>query len=288
MRPRYRRLTVGAPGRVSPRLVRFSRRVLRPLMGLFHRPSLDGVEHLPDGPFLLVANHSAGMGISEILCFMALYLERYGDTRPLAGFAHPIGLQLYPASILLHSAGAIPSTYEDANAALAAGVPLLVFPGGDHETLRPIWQASRVDFGGRKGFLKIARQHRIPIVPMGITGSHVSAPVLWRSTHLLPNLLVLPRLFGFRRWAVTLLGALGAVGILAAAPWSWPLRALATWAWLTSPFMFLPFIPSTIRFRIGAPIPADELFGHGDDSDESLAPALARVEAAVQAIVTPR
>jgi 1-acyl-sn-glycerol-3-phosphate acyltransferase len=271
---------VAAPGRPTASFVRFALRWLRPLIRFAHRPTLDGVERLPPaGPFLLVANHSAGLGIAEILAFIVQYLEQVGAERPLAGFAHPLGFKLFPASLVLRHVGAIPSTYEAAEATLAAGVPLLVFPGGDHETMRPLWQAHRVDFAGRKGFLRIARKLRVPIVPMGIRGSHFTAPVLWRS-RVLPWLLVTPRLLGIKRWPITVLGLAVAVA-LALLPLSWLWRALAIWAWLASPAMFASWVPWTIRFRIGAPLPPDALFP-GDDLDA----ALARVQDAVQALVS--
>ena len=172
-------IEVEQPGQLSPGLVRLSQRVVLPLVRLLFRPTLEGVGNLPrDRPFLLVANHSAGIGLAEIVSFFALYVRDAGADRPLAGFALPLGFHLPPLSLVLRAAGAIPSSFEAAASTLASGVPILVFPGGDHETLRPIWQAHRVDFGGRTGFLKIAREHGVPIAPMGIRGSHFTAPVL--------------------------------------------------------------------------------------------------------------
>ena len=271
------------PGHLTPAALRWIRRVLAPLVRVLHRPTLTGLEHLPtDGPFMLVANHSAGLGLSEIGCLLALYAEAFGDSRPLAGFAHPLGMRIFPASVLMRHVGAVPSTYAAAEATLAAGVPLLVFPGGDHETMRPLWQAGRVDFGGRRGFLRIARKMGVPVVPLGIRGSHLTAPILWRSRHILPWLLVLPRLVGLKRWALTLLGVAVAAAVLVLAPWDPLWRVLAAWAVLTSPLIFLPYMPTTITLRIGPPLAPEALF---DAADPDLSAALARVEAAVQSLV---
>lgn len=275
------------PGRVEPSFASKVRRFLAPVVKLSHRPTLEGLENLPtDRPFMLVANHSAGLGIAEILSFMVLYLEKAGLDRPLAGFALPLGFRVPGLRSVLRGVGAIPSTYAAAEQALAAGVPLLVFPGGDHETLRPVWEAHQVDFGGRTGFLRAARRAHVPIVPMGIRGSHFTAPVLWRS-RLLATLLVLPRLIGQKRWGLSVLGVIVSALIVALVPGPWPLRALLVWLWLGSPLVFQAWVPWTIRFRIGKPIEPEELFPedatHG--TDPALWNALPRVESAVQALV---
>lgn len=278
-------MSVAHPGRPSPALLRVAR-ALTPLVSLAFRPRLEGLEHLPQrGPFMLVANHSGGLAIAEILSFAARYLERFGDSRPLAGFAHEKGFRIPVLSTVLAHVGAVPSTYAAAEEALARGVPLLVFPGGDHEAFRPIWQASRVDFGGRKGFLKIAMRAGVPIVPMGIRGSHYTVPILWRSRWVLPYALVVPRLIGVKRWPVTLLTVLVVVAIAAGLDVAWYVRALLSWGFAVSALSFMPIVPATIRMRIGPPLSPESLFS---DEDASLDRALATVERAVQRLVKER
>jgi 1-acyl-sn-glycerol-3-phosphate acyltransferase len=280
-----RHAKLGTPGRPSPGFVRVVR-FFAPLVRAAHRPVLEGIESLPrTGPFLLVANHSGGMAVAELVSFAVLYLDRVGEDRPLAGFAHPFIFHAWPACLFVRHAGAVPSSYASADATLAAGVPLLVFPGGDHEAFRPVWQAHTVDFGGRVGFLRLARKARIPIVPMGIRGSHFTAPVLWRS-RVLPYLLVIPWLAGVKRYPVSLLGVLGAAAILFGLSVAWPWRVLLAWALVASSLpAFVAWIPWTIRMRIGAPIPPDALFG-AEPSEDELQPALRRVQSAVQELVS--
>jgi 1-acyl-sn-glycerol-3-phosphate acyltransferase len=254
-------------------------------MRLAHRPTITGLDTLPpDRPYLLIANHSAGLGLSELACFAGLYLDALGPQRPLAGFAHPFSFTQRPTNTILRGLGCVPSTYEAAGQTLEAGVPLLIFPGGSHETLRPIWQANRVDLAGRKGFLRIARAHHIPIYPMGIRGSHYTAPMLIRS-RALAWLLIVPRLvFGEKRWGVSLLGLLGAIA-LCTAPLTWPLGPLLAYLFLGSPLSLLPIIPATIRFTIGAPLAPDALFA-GEPDEAQLARALEAVQRALQELVT--
>jgi 1-acyl-sn-glycerol-3-phosphate acyltransferase len=226
---------------------------------------------------MLVANHS-GMGLAEIMAIIVCWLTDVGTSRPIAAMVHPLSFHSFPAGRWMKRLGAIPSTQPAAKAALAAGIPVLVFPGGDHESMRPIWQAGQVQFAGRKGFLKIAREARVPIVPVGIRGSHYTAPILWRSDRVLSWLLVLPRLLGVRRYALTLSGLIAFGPVL-----SWWLTAVLAWLWLVLPLNQLPYVPWTIRVEIGAPIRADELFP--DESAATLDAAYERVQGEVQALV---
>ncbi len=280
------RVRIERVGRPSPLFARFARVVGLPLARLWHRARLEGDANLPaTGPYLLVANHSGGVASAELSAFAALWAGRFGAGRPLAGFAHPAAFHLWPLPVLLRAVGAVPSSYAWAERAIAEGVPLLIFPGGDHEAFRPVWHANTVDFGGRLGFLKIARRAGIPIVPMGIRGGAWTAPVLWCSRRLLPALLLTRFVFGVKRYPLTLLGLLVAAAILALVPLPWPALVALVWAWFASlgPPL-LGWLPATLTLRIGPPIEAAELFPDGA-GDEALPVALARVEAAVQAQV---
>ncbi|MBX3197061.1 MAG: 1-acyl-sn-glycerol-3-phosphate acyltransferase [Labilithrix sp.] len=274
----------GTVGHATPFALAFVRRWLLPAVRLAHRATLEGASNVPsDGPYLLVANHSGGLGIAELNAFAALWADTFGGARPLAGFAHPLGFRAFPLSRVLAEVGAVPSTYEAAYAALSAGVPLLVFPGGDHDALRPIWKWRRVDFGGRRGFLRIARSAGVPIVPMGISGSHFTAPILWQS-RLLAYVAVWPRLCGVKRWSLSALAVLTTLLVWSCVPLSWPWRLLFAWLALSSPTSMIPWVPWKIRIRIGAPIPATTLFaaGAGRDDERALDDALATVEGAVR------
>ena len=52
---------------------------------------------------------------------------------------------------------------------------MLVYPGGDYEVHRPTWDGHRVDFDGRKGFIRLALEHDVPIVPVVSIGGQETA-----------------------------------------------------------------------------------------------------------------
>lgn len=280
-------IRVELPGQVSESASRFIRKRVAPVVHALFRPTATGWENLPtDRPYLLVANHAGGVGLAELLSLAVLWNEKFGTTRRLAGFALPLGFVVWPISAIHRQLGTIPSNYRAAYDALDKGSPLLVFPGGDHESLKPVWQNGRVDFAGRVGFLRIAREKNVDIVPIGIRNGALTAPILFRSKAM-AWILVVPRLLGVKRWGVSALGVLGAGAIIAFAPVSLPWRLAGAWLWLGSPLTFLPIVPATLRFEIGEPLPAATLFG-ADATDEQLRAALTHVQQAVQNLVTPR
>lgn len=221
-----------------------------PVVRVLHRASIAGVENLPPGPYLLVGNHPPCVGSGEFLSLMALWAHRFGASRPLAGYTHIAAHRVPPLPWLFRQIGAIPSTYEAAEAALAAGVPIAMFPGGDHEAFQPFWKPG-VDFDRREGFLRIARKAGVPIVPFAITGQ--SAPVLVRA-RILAWLAIWPRALGVKRYGITALAVMGAVVLLTRLPLALPWRCLAAYLWMASPFALASWIPTRTRIRIGKPL----------------------------------
>lgn len=279
-----RRARIGKPGTPSPEAVTWVRRLLTPLTRLAHRPKLVGADKLPPGPFLLVANHSS-VGTSEVFALIVTWMAQFGTARPLTAMAHPFAFVVWPLTIFMRHMGAIPSTYAAAEKALGEGIPVLVFPGGDWEASRPFWYANQVQFNGRKGFLRIARKMGVPIVPLGIRGSIYTAPMVWRARWL-SWVLVLPRLLGVRVFPVSLLGVLGVAAVwIFGQPLGVAWMIGLSWAWIACPLSLLPWIPATIRLKIGDPIPHRVLFPESTANDEQLEDAYERVVAAVQSLI---
>ena len=199
--------------------------------------------------------------------------------------AHVIGMRLPLVGRLLADAGAVPSTRGAVLEALSSGATVLTFPGGDHETWRPFWQADRVDLAGRKGVLRLARRAGVPIVPLVIRGSHHTAPVLWRS-RLLPWLAIWPKLARVRALPFSLSAALlGALTVWWLTPgWSWPAACAAGAAWALVPLTWsIPWVPATIRARLGPPLAPEVLVP--DDAPETLDAAYDRLVSTMQAIM---
>ena len=159
---------------------------------LWFRGEVRGLGNIPDeGPVLLVGNHSGGNMIPDTMVFTVAFSTYFGVERPFYQLAHNLVLSL-PGLSWLRKFGTVAASPENARQALSSGAALLVYPGGDYEVHRPSWQGSRVDFGGRKGFLRLALEQDVPIVPVVAIGGQETALFLTRGERL-ARLLALDR-----------------------------------------------------------------------------------------------
>lgn len=144
-----------------------------------------GLEHVPEnGPVLLVGNHSGGVITPDTASFIAAWYRTRGFDRPLAALAFDAAFGVPWFKDLMRRIGEMPANRENARRALAAGLPVLVYPGGEHECFRPWTDRNRIDFGGRRGFIELALRHRVPVVPVVSHGGHHSIWILTRGEWL--------------------------------------------------------------------------------------------------------
>lgn len=155
----------------------YIRRVLplwRAVLGNYFRAEVHGLDNIPDsGPALLVGNHSGGVYIADTFVFATEFYTHFGPERRFHQLAHDIAARL-PATGLSRW-GTVAASHENARKAFDKGAPVLVYPGGDYETFRPSWHSDRVEFGGRKGFIKLALERGVPVVPVVAIGGQETA-----------------------------------------------------------------------------------------------------------------
>ena len=179
-----------------------------PLFWLFSsiwfRGEVRGLGNIPDeGPVLLVGNHSGGNMIPDTMVFTVAFTHLLrGRARLLPARAQPRAVAARPRAGCGSSARSPPSP-DNARKALSSGAALLVYPGGDYEVHRPSWQSSRVDFGGRKGFIRLALEQDVPIVPVVAIGGQETALFLTRGERL-ARLLALDRLLRLKVLPISL------------------------------------------------------------------------------------
>jgi 1-acyl-sn-glycerol-3-phosphate acyltransferase len=145
------------------------------LASFYFRAQVRGLENVPEeGPVLLVGNHSGGVMIPDSHIFTLAFNSYFGVERRFHQLAHNLAVST-PGLGILRKFGSVAASHANAEQALDCGAALLVYPGGDHETFRPSWQSGRVDFGGRKGFVDLALNKDVPIVPVVSVGGQETA-----------------------------------------------------------------------------------------------------------------
>ncbi|MDX6656516.1 MAG: hypothetical protein QOH62_1309 [Solirubrobacteraceae bacterium] len=220
------------------------------LASLYFRGEVRGLGNIPEeGPVLLVGNHSGGNLTPDTSVFTLAFSAYFGVERRFYQLAHNLVLSM-PGLGMLRKYGTVAASPENAEKALESGAALLVYPGGDYEVHRPIWESAKVDFDGRKGFIKLALRHDVPIVPVVAIGGQETSIFLSRGEGL-AKLLQLDKLFRLKVLPISL-----------AIPWGlnvgdmlghWPLPAKIT-------VEALP--PIHLREEFGPEPDIDEVYDH--------------------------
>jgi 1-acyl-sn-glycerol-3-phosphate acyltransferase len=259
------------PGDWDPDYIRRTLPLMRSTFATYFRGEVRGMENIPaDGPSLLVGNHSGGTMIVDTFVFATSFYERFGPERRFHQLAHDVAARM-PVLGLIRRYGVLAASHENARKAFALGAPVLVYPGGDYETFRPSWHSDRIEFGGRKGFIRLALEEGVPIVPVVSIGGQETALFVSRGERA-AQLLRLDRLARIKVLPVSLGPPFG-VNLLDL-PGRFPLPAKIT-------LDVLP--PIDLRERFGPDADPDEVYEEvtgemqealGDLSDERTLPVV--------------
>jgi 1-acyl-sn-glycerol-3-phosphate acyltransferase len=159
----------------------------------YFTPEVHNVRHVPSsGAVLVVGNHSCSFYMPDAWVVAAAVAERRGLSS-VYSLVYDLLLAVPGYGPFLRRSGALPADGTAASAALAGGAAVLVFPGGDYDACRPWTDRDVVDFGGRRGFVRLALRTGVPIVPVVSYGAHHGVMVVARGEPV-ARVLSLPRL----------------------------------------------------------------------------------------------
>jgi 1-acyl-sn-glycerol-3-phosphate acyltransferase len=220
------------------------------LASLYFRGEVRGLGNIPEtGPVLLVGNHSGGNLTPDTGVFPLAFCAYFGVERPFYQLAHNLVLSM-PGLSFLRKFGTVAASPQNARLALESGAALLVYPGGDYEVHRPSWESNRVDFDGRKGFIRLALEHDVPIVPVVSIGGQETALFLSRG-ETLSRTLRLDRLFRLKVLPISL-----------ALPWGLNVGDMLGHVPLPSKIVVEALPPINLREEFGAQPELDEVYDH--------------------------
>jgi 1-acyl-sn-glycerol-3-phosphate acyltransferase len=212
----------------------------------YFRTQVFGVDRVPLGRVLLVANHSGQIPMDGLVIGAAMFLDAE-PPRIVRSMVEKWTQTLPFVSTFFSRVGQVVGVPENARRLLELGEAILVFPEGARGISKPFSHRYRLtDFG--LGFMRLALETNTPIVPVGVIGAE-------EQYISLGNLQRLARVFGMPSFPVL-------------------------------PQVLLPGgqlpLPTKYRLYFGEPMVFD---GDPDDDDAVIEEKVMRVKGAVQSIL---
>ena len=233
---------------------------------LYFRARVRGLERIPrEGPVLLVGNHSGGYLIPDTIVFTVAFSAFFGAERRFHQLAHSLVLA-FPGLGWIRKYGVIAASRENMRKALDAGAAVLVYPGGVNEVHRPSWESSKVDFAGRTGWIQMALEQDVPIVPVVAIGGQETALFLTRGEGLA------------RALRLKQLARLEVLPISISLPWGLNIGDMAG---------HIP-LPAKITVEALPPIHLREEFGDDPDLDEVYDHVVSEMQEALDSLAAER
>lgn len=143
----------------------------------YFRVETQGIENVPSGRVLLVANHSGQIPLDGMMIGTALLTEGQ-PPRPLRSMVERWVPSLPHVSRLFARLGQVLGTPENCRYLLQGGEAVLVFPEGARGISKTLDKSYQLQEFGH-GFMRLAMETGTPIVPVGVVGAEEQYPALW-------------------------------------------------------------------------------------------------------------
>jgi len=250
------------------RLVRLALPPVHAMARLYFRAEVHGLDRVPDGPAMLVGNHNAGITFLEPFMMADIWYRLHGERDPLFFLAHDAMVKIPLLRNVLLKFGCVRASKANSMKIFDAGRKLVVFPGGNYEAFRKFSDRHTVDFGGHKGFARLAVETDVPVVPMLSIGGHETFFVLCRGERL-AKLTRADKILRSR---------------------SFPVAVALPWGMMIGPFFHFP-LPAKCTVEFGEPFRPSEIT-RDDATDEKIDAvydeAIGRIQAMMDEQATKR
>jgi 1-acyl-sn-glycerol-3-phosphate acyltransferase len=182
----------------DPESARYALALAAILHRRYFRTIVDGIERVPKGRVLVVANHSGQIPIDGLIIGTALMLDAEPPRFPRS-MVEKWTAELPFVSVLFPRLGQVVGAPENARRLLQQEQALVVFPEGARGISKTFDQRYQLtDFG--LGFIRLALETKTPIVPVAVVGAeeqYVSVADLKGLAKILgmPAFPIIPQLF---------------------------------------------------------------------------------------------
>jgi len=233
------------------------------LCSRYYRLTIEGMDDVPYGPALMVGNHNSGTSFYEAIGMGARWYVERGSSDLVQGLAHDAVVDTPYIGNLMVRLGTVRASHETAAAVFAKGRKITVFPGGNLEAFRPYRDRHKVVFAGRKGFIRLAVRHQVPIVPMVHIGGHETFFILHDGQFIAK--------------------ALGFDKLIRSD--TWPLMFALPWGIALGPLFHLP-LPAKCSVRFLEPVRTDNYAVSDAENPDALEEIYNEVTGKMQAALT--
>lgn len=214
----------------------------------YFRVETSGIENVPPGRVLFIANHAGQVAIDATMISAATFLE--GDPPRILRGMGEYWLPTVPwLNILMVRCGSVVGTPKNCIDLLTNDEAVIAFPEGVRGMNKLYTEAYKLQRFGL-GFMRLAVATNTPIVPVAVVGSEEQAPAI-------ANLMPIARLLGMPAFPITL-----------------------TWPWL-GPLGLIP-LPVKYRIAFGAPM---RFTGNANDEDRVVERQVRKVKETIQGML---
>jgi 1-acyl-sn-glycerol-3-phosphate acyltransferase len=157
------------PFGLDPEWAKYTLSVVAALHRGYFRTEVHGIENVPEGRVLLIANHSGQVPIDGAMIGAAMFFDAE-PPRIIRSMVEKWVQTLPFIAVLFTRVGQVVGVPENARRLLETGEAILVFPEGSRgisKTFRDRYQLT--DFG--LGFMRLALETGTPIVPVAVVGA---------------------------------------------------------------------------------------------------------------------
>ena len=153
----------------DPSYVRYVIAAAAPLTRSYFRAMVSGIENLPRGRVLIVANHAGQIPIDGLIIATSVFLEAK-PPRIVRAMVEKWSQTLPFVSTFFSKCGQVVGVPENAARLLQRGEPILVFPEGTRGLSKTFAHRYELaDFG--LGFMRLALETDTPILPLAVIGA---------------------------------------------------------------------------------------------------------------------
>ena len=227
------------------------------------RLEVTGWDRVPDRPCLVVGVHSGGALTMDAWTLVNAWWTHFEGRRLLHGTAHDVLMATPGLGDYFRAVGVVAANRKSVTEALAQGDDVVVWPGGEVDSMRSWRKRDVATLAGRTGFVRQAIRSGVPILPVATVGGHDTVFVISEGTWLAN---ALDKVTGLKK---TLRGA--NLPIVAGFPFPLAVEVLPA---------HLP-LPAKIRTELLEPIEVDDDPDRADD-EAYVRSVYDQVQAAIQ------